>query len=392
VVAGPVTAVTVNCTTKQYTVGGTVTNLAGQGLVLQNGAQTLAVNASGAFAFPPVASGSTYNVTVKTQPSNPIQVCTVTSGSGTVGGSNVNTVQVACATKLFTVGGTVSGLAGSGLVLQNNAGDDLAVAKSGAFTFATPIASGAKYAVTVKSPPSNPSQSCQVVNSSGAGTVGASAVTSVQITCTTLTLNVGGTVSGLIGSGLVLQDNGGSNLAVSANGTFTFATQVASGAPYAVTVAAQPSIPAQSCSVTNGSGTVGGGNVTGVQVSCVTTETLLTVTPTAIDFGSVAWNTGVSASHTVTVTNYTSQPAVLNGWHFEGGSTGDQDWYNWPTQTCSTGMTLNPGASCSVTVTCTPLYFQTPGDDGASSVYVWQMATQAASPGSNSTTWTCTGQ
>jgi hypothetical protein len=390
VVAGPVTGVSINCSTQQFTVGGTVTNLAGKGLVLQNGGQTLAVNASGSFAFPPVASGTAYNVTVKTQPTSLAQTCSVTAGSGTVGGSNVNTVKVDCVTSRFTVGGTVSGLAGSGLVLENNGADDVAVAKNGAFTFPTTVTSGAKYAVTVKAFPSNPTQTCAVVGTTGTGTVGNGPVTSVQVTCTTSTFHVGGSVSGLIGSGLVLQNNGAS-LAVGANGPFTFPTAQASGSTYAVTVTTQPSLPAQSCSVTNGSSTVGGGDVTNVSIACVTTETLLTVTPSTVDFGSVGWNT-VSGAHTVTVTNYTSTTFTLSGWHWQGSPTGDQDWYNWTNDTCPNNGPLAPGASCSVVVTCKPIFFSTAGDDGTSSVYDWQMATTTVSPGSNGTTWTCVGQ
>ena len=43
------------------------------------------------------------------------------------------------------------------------------------------------------------------------------------------TYTIGGTVSGLTGTGLVLADNGGDNLPVTANGAFTFATPVTSG-------------------------------------------------------------------------------------------------------------------------------------------------------------------
>ena len=43
----------------------------------------------------------------------------------------------------YTVGGTVSGLAGSGLVLRDNDGDDLARSADGAFAFATELAGGA---------------------------------------------------------------------------------------------------------------------------------------------------------------------------------------------------------------------------------------------------------
>jgi len=60
-----------------------------------------------------------------------------------------------------------------------------------------------------------------------------------------VTYTVGGTVSGLAGSGLVLQDNSGNNLAVSANGPFTFTTALASGTAYSVTVFSQPTSPNQ---------------------------------------------------------------------------------------------------------------------------------------------------
>src|SRR5262245_33426907 len=41
----------------------------------------------------------------------------------------------------FTVGGTVTGLSGAGLVLRNNNGDDLEVAANGAVTFSSALAS-----------------------------------------------------------------------------------------------------------------------------------------------------------------------------------------------------------------------------------------------------------
>ena len=79
------------------------------------------------------------------------------------------------------------------------------------------------------------------------------------------TFSVGGTVSGLSGT-VVLQDNGGDDLSVGANGPFTFATKLAGGAAYSVTVKTNPA--GQTCSVANGSGTIGAANVTNVAVSC----------------------------------------------------------------------------------------------------------------------------
>ena len=70
-------------------------------------------------------------MTVKTNPSG--QTCTVSSGSGTVGSANVTNVAVTCTTSTggsYTVGGTVSGLSGT-VVLQDNGGDNLSVARTG---------------------------------------------------------------------------------------------------------------------------------------------------------------------------------------------------------------------------------------------------------------------
>jgi len=58
----------------------------------------------------------------------------------------------------YTVGGTVAGLSGSGLVLQNNGGSSLAVSLPGAFTFAGGLRSGVTYSVTVTAQPSSPTQ------------------------------------------------------------------------------------------------------------------------------------------------------------------------------------------------------------------------------------------
>jgi len=90
----------------------------------------------------------------------------------------------------FTVGGTVSGLAGTGLVLRNNGGDDLPISTNGAFTFATPVASGGAYTVTVFAQPGTPTQTCTVGN--GSGTVGAVNLSSVAVACFTNTVFIDG--------------------------------------------------------------------------------------------------------------------------------------------------------------------------------------------------------
>ncbi|WP_300622122.1 hypothetical protein, partial [Dokdonella sp.] len=166
-----------------------------------------------------------------------------------------------------TVGGTVSGLAGSGLVLKLNGSTSLPVSQNGSFTFPAGLATGATYAVTVGTQPSNPTQSCVVSN--GAGTVGSVDITNVLVTCAgqpPQLYTVGGRVSGLTGSGLVLKLNGGSDLAMSTNGLFNFPGGLPTGTHYEVTVGAQPS--GQVCTVTDGSGTIGAANVSNVRVAC----------------------------------------------------------------------------------------------------------------------------
>lgn len=84
-------------TSTQYTVGGSVSDLTGNGLVLDlNGQQTLPVAAgSTSFVFPePLDNGSTYLVTASQQPAG--VNCLVVNGQGVVAGGNVTSVMVLC--------------------------------------------------------------------------------------------------------------------------------------------------------------------------------------------------------------------------------------------------------------------------------------------------------
>jgi len=160
----------------------------------------------------------------------------------------------------YIVGGTVNGLSGT-LVLQNNGGDDLKITSDGTFTFSTALADGSNYNVTVKTQPDG--QTCTVSNNTG--TISGADVTDVAVTCSVDTYTVGGTVNGLSGT-LVLQNNGGDDLTITADGAFTFNTPVADGSAYSVTILTHPVL--QNCTVTNGSGTISVADVTDVAVNC----------------------------------------------------------------------------------------------------------------------------
>ncbi len=250
-----------------YTIGGTVTGLVGSGLVLQNNSgDDLAISADGSFSFSTaIPDGGTYSISVRSQPASPNQTCTVTNGSGTVSGANITNISIACTTLTYTIGVSVTGLTGSGLVLQNNGGDNLAISADGNFTFTTPLVDGSSYAVTVLTQPDSPLQTCSINN--GTGTVSGADIVNISVVCV-LHYSIGGTVTGLSGTGLILQNNGGDDLAISGDGSFTFLTTIADGSSFTVTVFNQPASPTQTCMLSNHSGVVSGADVTTVTLTC----------------------------------------------------------------------------------------------------------------------------
>ncbi|MBS3746425.1 MAG: hypothetical protein KGY49_05185 [Wenzhouxiangellaceae bacterium] len=235
-------------------------------MLRNNAGDDLSVSGDGAFTFPTgLADGSNYVVTVATQPSELSQTCTVTSGTGTLAGANVTDVQVTCVTDDFTVGGTVSGLAGTGLVLRNNAGDDLSVSGDGAFTFPTALADGSTYAVTVRTQPTDPRQVCAVTNATGK--ISGSDVTAIEVDCVT-GYSVGGTVTGLRATGLVFDLNNRSALLFEQDSDFVFDLSLTTGQTWSVRILFEPD--AHTCAISPGSGLIGSTNVTDVAVSCIT--------------------------------------------------------------------------------------------------------------------------
>lgn len=329
-----VTSITVTCVSNAFTTGGTISGLIGTVVLQNNGADTQTISTDGAFTFPtPVKQGKPYLLTVLTQPMD--QTCSIGNGTGTMGGAKVTNVAVVCSTNTFSIGGTVSGLIGS-LIVQDNGGDALTLSSSGAFTFATPVAQGSAYAVTVQAQPAT--EDCSVSN--GTGTLGAANVSSVIVTCATNAYTVGGTVTGLSGT-VTLLDNGGDAVPLSTNGSFTFSASVAEGGAYNVTVQTQPAI--QTCTVSNGSGIMGGANTTNVNVTCATNNTTLSVSAT----GTIPVN---GASGTLTVTNTGPNTATNVAATLPGG-------WSAVTQDASSCAAVAPnGGTCTLSFTSTAPY------------------------------------
>lgn len=291
-----------------YVLQGSVSGLLpGHSVALQNfGSDTITVSANGGFQFNrPFAGGTPYSVTVNTQPIGETCAAVNGSGTGTMGpGIRVNVV---CTYPSFTIRGEVYFNYGN-LVIQLNGGNDTTIAYNSAlgnyyqFTELLPI--GTPYAVTVVTQP--PGQSCTVVtggNGNDPATGIANSNVFVNFVCAPLTTyTIGGAVSGLAGgTTVVLQDNGGNATTVAANGPFTFSTSIAYQSPYAVTVATQP--VGESCTLTNGSGTVPAANVTNVAVAC---------TATAVDAGLWTWKSGSNTAEFAGVYGTLGTPAPGN--------------------------------------------------------------------------------
>jgi len=92
-----------------------------------------------------------------------------------------------------------------------------------------------------------------------------------------ITYKVSGNVSGLIGS-ITIQNNGGDDLVISADGSFEFTTQLADNANYDVSILVQPDQGIQPyrqtqtmllCEVNNGSGTITTADVSDVDIQCI---------------------------------------------------------------------------------------------------------------------------
>lgn len=313
-----------------YAVGGGISGLSSAGLVLQNESDTLIVAANtSSFQFQ-VAPGANYNVTVATQPAG--LTCTVSHGSGTNVRATVSTISVVCSPVTHAISGTITGLTTNGLVLRNNGSDDLTIAANATtFQFTTPVAAGGGYSVTAFAQPAG--LTCTVSN--GVGSNVNTDITNIHIACSEITFKVGGTITGLTGSGLVLQNSGGDDLSVAGNATtFEFATQVAYGGGYAVTVLTQPT--GQYCSITNATGTNTTAQVTNVTLTCGQA----TLTPSI-------------ATVALAVTGNPRQITITNNGSFVAANLSIA-YPTWPSgtsavSTCATILT--PSASCTITIT-----------------------------------------
>lgn len=163
----------------------TIYGLAKPGLVLTSGSQEVTVTPSGSAAmtvtFPNlIEEDSTIDVKIKT----PATASKCTVDAKTVGlKANYYTarqVVINCTTDSYTLGGTIAGLTGEGLILNNGDQQFAPAAGSSTFVFKNPVADGANYGVTVLQQPAG--QVCTIANN--VGTMPSGAVSNIAVTCT----------------------------------------------------------------------------------------------------------------------------------------------------------------------------------------------------------------
>jgi Collagen triple helix repeat (20 copies) len=160
-------------------------------------------------------------------------------------------------------------------------------------------------------------------DTNGDGVLEDTEITSVAYVCNgapggVAGFTVGGTVTGLAaGESLVLQNNGGMDLTITANGPFAFPAPIASGASYSVTIRTDGTTAA--CSLSAGQGTIAGTDVTSVTVICQPAILLASNEPEAnsiaVAGGQVYWSSvdaTTSTSLLRSLTTTTGQIATVS--------------------------------------------------------------------------------
>lgn len=231
------------------------------GLSVNGNAVTVAEGSTSSLLASGLSAGASYAVTVQVQPTG--EACSVSQGSGVISVADVANVVITCSVQSFSLGGTITGLANSGLVLGNGADSVAVLSGASDFTLPSQVAYASSYAVSVQTQP--PGLACSV--SQGSGLMPAAAVSTVMVACTDQPFSIAGSIAGLGNNAGLTLTNGADTVTVAVGATsFAMPLPVVYGSTYSVAVGSSPA--GLTCSVANGSGTMGAANVTAVAVTC----------------------------------------------------------------------------------------------------------------------------
>ena len=291
--AAPVSSIAITCKKAvPHSLGLNVSGLVGTGLEVleKTSGATLGPTGNGLHAFaPPRLVSTPYEIAITGQPTGPTQVCEIVSGGkGTMPDADVVGASISCAMlSTYPLPVHIIGHLSAGLVLELNGKELLAVppgqpGETTVSAFETTLVAGAAYSVVVTAQPEAPAEVCKVLAGTGTGTMTAGTLPApVTIACLPGTvddqngekgLTIGGTVSGLQGTGLRLKLlYGVDTLDISKNGKWTFKKTVKDQTDYFVEVVKQPSNPWQVCTIADGleKGELVGKNVDDIAITCV---------------------------------------------------------------------------------------------------------------------------
>ena len=234
-----------------YTIAGSVNGLV-NGQIASISVNNGTAGPGNSFSF-----SATQNSSYQVLATAPHHTCTALTGVATAGVSNL---AIQCTPVDYTISGTVTGLTGTGATAKvtNNGAGVQNVINNGSFQFSMTYHSSYALAVTADG------HAC-TVGGAGSGTADG-VVSNVAITCQINSYAISARVTGLAANAtLVLSNNGGDDLSITANGDSAFATKVRHNERYDVSVQTQPT--GQTCTVAHGSGTATAA-VSDVTVTC----------------------------------------------------------------------------------------------------------------------------
>ncbi|MCW7458400.1 hypothetical protein ND856_16275 [Leptospira bandrabouensis] len=193
---GNIDSILINCDPLRYALSGTITGLDGvTGLVLTNsfdGSTRSVAVSSGTFAFTQTyLDGTSYNVSVTTQPNHPVQNCVTANGVGVIAGADITNINITCTSTAFPIEVKVVGMSSGTLAIRNNNSEILTIATNGTHMFPTDVVINNTYNLQVTSQPTN--HQCVLSPSTGVVT------TSITVTANCFSmLNVNPSLGGVL--------------------------------------------------------------------------------------------------------------------------------------------------------------------------------------------------
>jgi len=293
------------CATQSFSLGGFLAGYNAEGLVLENNqTDDLAIAENNFFQFNnPLIDNSQYSVRVKTHPKNPGQICDINGNEGVIDGADVNSIFVNCV-DAFSIGGSISGLEGNGLILENSTNGDLLLidipvnldTQSTQFKLNRSIKAAEFYSLNIKNNPDALSQTCSFDDADKTlGQILFADVNDINITCSTNSFIVSGKVQGLTQNsiGVRLTSNASIyNIDLPATGNdipFLFdALALLDGSSYVISIykpAGGHFCSPEGGAEKNGSGILAGSDVTDILINCIPDDrppTILSLTSTTL--------------------------------------------------------------------------------------------------------------